>query len=294
MSAPVPTPPSSGRPPWFPMATAGGITALVIGSLVIFSGGGDDLSPGGGTRGTTTIVAGTAQTTSVAATTSPGPPTTATTTMAPITTTLAPTTTTTVAPTTTTTPAENPTVYFDMFDGPTDARPVFAEEFMTFGATGDDTAEIRANGPGVLPVMYPASVGDAVVIVDIRSDLVDPGSGVGLIVLSEDPSDAVIDYYVAVYINPSFGDITVAPFVNGDWGELETFEIPTDAGFDAAAFNNLAVVITDGEIALLINDVYIGTWAGAAPATEGYTGFMVVSLTAGDRAEFDDFILSLQ
>lgn len=254
------SPPPPADPPWFELALVLGAVALVAIVLAVST----RFDAGATTFDSTAATA----TTSALATT---------------------TTTTTVAETTTTTAAPVP-VLIDTFEpgaGST-AVPAYGKDHLEVEFLDDGTAMITSVNPGVLPMMYPAEARDAVISFSFRP-LVAPGSGVGAIVLADDPIVGDPESYVLVTVVPSSNLVAVQSFSGGSFATPTTAQIPPEAGFIEDDFNTLSISVAGGTVTVSLNGITLLSWTDPPPSLQGHYGWTLISNAAGDAMVVDDF-----
>jgi hypothetical protein len=227
-----------------------------------------------------------AATSTIAVTTTPAP----TTTTLPATTTQAPTTTAATTTTTTTTTTLPPPLLEDDFDGSTSAFALFGADFMTFALTPEGAATVTAvQGPFVLPAMYAVSIGDAVITLRLRTDLVNDDGRAGVIVYSEDPSDFALSDYVMVQVVESTNTAEIVRFNGSTFDPIASAAIPDASGFDPDGFNNWRISLSGGTITFEINGALVVQ--GAVPTVAGAVGLVVTSAGPGDALTADDLLI---
>ena len=227
-----------------------------------------------------------AATSTIAVTTTPAP----TTTTLPATTTQAPTTTAATTTTTTTTTTLPPPLLEDDFDGSTSAFALFGPDFMTFALTPEGAATVTAvQGPFVLPAMYSVSIGDAVITLRLRTDLVNDDGRAGVIVYSEDPSDFALSDYVMVQVVESTNTAEIVRFNGSTFDPIASAPIPDASGFEPDGFNDWRITLSGGTITFQINGVLVVQ--GAVPTVAGAVGLVVTSAGPGDALTADDLLI---
>jgi len=302
-----PTSPTSGKrsnPQWLTYLIGGGLVLALVGVGVGLFGGddstGSSLAPGqaivdSGSSSTTTLPASTTTTTTTA-TATPA------TTLAPVTvpatvestTTSSSTTTTTSTTTTSTTTTTTlpPSLLEDNFDGSTTALPLFGPGVMTSVVNGDNQLQIEVSTSGVIPVTYPNPLPDGVEIsFDFNPQPNASTAAFGVLVLSEDPSDTVIDHWVAVWANPSDGLLTVIPFDADSGGFGPPLSTPISGGFTADQWHTMRLVISGGQVEVHLDGVLMATWSGTTPVTAGYWGPVIAAAAAGDTMLVDNVLV---
>jgi len=197
--------------------------------------------------------------------------------------------TNTTEATTTTAPG---VILSDTFDTDTMVAPLFPPGVMSTTVTDDGKLSISVLTTGVIPAMYPDPVPDNVSIsFDFNPQPNASTAAFGVLVLAEDPSDAVIDHWLAVWANPSDGNLTVAPFdaASGGFGPPLTTAIP--GGFAADQWHTMRLVLSAGQVEVFLDGVSMTTWSGVTPVTSGHWGPVIAAAASGDSMLVDNVLV---
>jgi len=301
---PPPTPPSAPtpvwklEPQWLTYLIGAGLALALVGAGIGLFGEDDsalalpDTDVVATTVAVTTTIAP-ATTTTAAPTTTVVVPVTLPPVVADETTTSSSTTTTSTTTTsTTTTTTLPPPILEDAFGGSTTAVPLFGPGVMTSEVNGDGQLQIEVFTSGVIPVTYPDPLPDGVEIsFEFNPQPNASTAAFGVLVLAEDPSDVVIDHWLAVWANPSDGNLTVIPFdgASGGFGPPLTIAIP--GGFAADQWHTMRLVLSAGQAEVFLDGVSMTTWSGATPLTSGYWGPVIAAAASGDTMLVDNVLV---
>jgi hypothetical protein len=177
-------------------------------------------------------------------------------------------------------------------DGTTVAASLFGPGVQSTTVV-DGVLEMVVFSEGVVPAMYPDPIPDGVEISFDFFPVPTSNGSFGVLVLSEDPADNVLDHYIAVWASPLDQVLTFAPLDNasGGWGAFVTSPIPTGAGFTASAWNTMTLVLENGSVAVSINGVEVATYTGPTPVTDGWFG-PVIAGQPGDAMQIDNVLVT--
>ena len=304
--APGPPPPPSAptpvwklEPQWLTYLIGAGLSLALVGAIMGLTG--DDDGTGAALPDNAVVTTTVVQTTVAPTTTTTAAPTTTIAVPQTIppgiiessttssTTTSSTTTTSTTTTTTTTLP---PSILNDTFDGSTTAEPLFGPGVMTSEVNGDGQLAMTVFVGGFIPTMYPDPLPDNVEIsFDFNPQPNSNGAAFGAILLSEDPGDGALDHYVALFITPVNGLVTMLPW-DGGFGAPQNVTIPAEAGFATDQWNSIRFVLVGGQIDVSINDVFVMTWTGVTPVTSGHWGPLIVGAASGDAMLVDNVLVA--
>jgi len=178
----------------------------------------------------------------------------------------------------------------DHFDDATTGVALFGPSANTFELV-NGRGQLTGHAVGVLPVMYPISVGDVVISFQLRvsSGASDAGR-FGAIFFAEDPSDGGIDPWVAAWIYPGSDEVQIQVF-DGGFDATITAPLPAEAGFAFNDWITMEVTLDGGSVSVTLNGVDAIASGGPFPRSAGYVGFVMYAGTDGDRMRVDDFVV---
>ena len=171
------------------------------------------------------------------------------------------------------------------------ATPFFGETRNTFTFGADGRPVLTSVATGLLPVLYPVTVGDATVSFRFHLDALTPTTWSGAVLFAQ-PGSAFLLVIAGVihYAGPEFYVRLQWPTAGGGFTATDHV-IPDEAGYDAAGFNEMGIAIAGGHFTVSINGTDVVTFTEPLLFTSGQVGWAMWAQEPGETMLVDDFVV---